>query len=110
MAKQLEFYKAEVNKLRVFLKAEGLKNSQSRYFEMNTKKSLKVNLNGKIILEYPTIFVVLNHSADGFDLVPSDGKCSLILEFRFSLHLICRRNRRERAEELQKDSPRRGIQ
>ena len=74
-SKQLEFYKAEgATRLRVFLKAEGMKNSKNRYHEMNTKKSLKANLVGKVIIEYPTIYIVINHSADGFDLVPSDGK------------------------------------
>lgn len=74
-SKQLEFYKAEgANKLRVFLKAEGLKNSQNRYHEMNPRKSLRSNLRGKVIIEYPTLFVVINHSADGFNLVPSDGE------------------------------------
>jgi hypothetical protein len=74
-AKQLEFYKSEgVGKLRVLLKAEGLKNCSNRYHEMNLKKSLKANLSAKIIIEYPTLVVVLNHSAGEFETVPSDGE------------------------------------
>lgn len=80
-AKQLDFYKAEgVNKLRVFLKAEGLQNCGNRYYEMNLRKSLKANLSGKIIIEYPTLHIVslcynhYNHSADDYDVIPSDGR------------------------------------
>jgi hypothetical protein len=73
--KQLEYYTAEgANKLRVFLKAEGLKSCKNRYHEMNSRKSLKTNLGGKVIIEFPTLVVVMNHSADGFDLVQSDGE------------------------------------
>lgn len=74
-SKQLEFYRAEgVHNLRVLLKAEGLQNSQNRYYEMNLKKSLKSNLSGKVVIEFPTLFVLLNHSADAFELVASDGE------------------------------------
>lgn len=74
-SKQLDFYKSEgVHKLRVLLKAEGLKNSSNRFYEMNLRKSLKANLIGKIVIEYPTLHVVLNHSADDFDVIASDGK------------------------------------
>ena len=79
--KQLEFYRAEgVNKLRVLLKAEGLKNSKNRYHELNLKKSLKANLSGKVVIEYPTLFVVMNHSVDGFELVQSDGEIKKMLK------------------------------
>ena len=75
LTKQLDFYKSEgIQKLRVFLKAEGLKKSSDRFYEMNLKKSLKANLRGKLIIEYPTLHIVLNHSADSYDLIPSDGK------------------------------------
>lgn len=81
-SKQLDFYKSEgVHKLRVLLKAEGLKNSSNRYYEMNLKKSLKANLVGKVIIEFPTLHVVMNHSADDFDVIPSDGEFSLSIQF-----------------------------
>lgn len=80
--RQLDFYRAEgVSKLRVLLKAEGLKNCNSRFYEMNPKKSLNANLKGKIIIEYPTVHVLMEHSAENFDIIPSDGKCSPLHEF-----------------------------
>lgn len=75
LAKQLEFYRAEgANKLRCLLKAEGLKRCKQRYFEMDSEKSLKANLMGKVIIEFPSIHVVMRHSADCFEVVDSDGK------------------------------------
>lgn len=73
--KQLDFYRAEgANNLRVLLKAEGLKKCSSRFHEMDIQKSLKSNLSRKTIIEFPTIMVVINHSADDFDVISSDGK------------------------------------
>ena len=76
--KQLEFYKSEgTQKLRVLLKAEGLKKSSSRFFNVSLKKSLKSLLSGKVIIEYPTLFVIMNHSADAFDVIMSDGEFNM---------------------------------
>lgn len=73
--KQLEFYKAQgMSKLKVLLKAEGLKRNQNRYFDLNIKKSLKSNLSGKVVIEYPSISVVMDHCTDGYELIMSDGK------------------------------------
>lgn len=73
--KKLEFYKSEgTSKLRVLLKAEGLKKSGNRFFEVSPKKSLKSCLTGKVIIEYPTFYIAMNHSADAFDVIQSDGR------------------------------------
>lgn len=82
--KQLDFYRAEgVNKLRVLMKSEGLKNSNNRYHELNLKKSLKSNLKRKVVIEYPTLLVVLEHSAGDFEVVPSDGELNYFENFSF---------------------------
>lgn len=73
--KQMEFYKAHgLSKLRVLLKAEGLKRNQNRYYDLNAKKSLKSCLRGKVVIEYPSISVLMDHCIDGYDLIMSDGK------------------------------------
>lgn len=73
--KQLEFYKAAgASKLSVLLKAEGLKKSSTRFYEMNQKKSLRANLKGKIIIEFPTLHIIMNHTIDDFDVIASDGE------------------------------------
>ena len=73
--KKLEFYKAQgMSRLKVLLKAEGLKRNQNRYFDLDVKKSLKSNLSGKVVIEYPSISVVMDHCIDGYELIMSDGE------------------------------------
>lgn len=86
--KQLEFYKAAgVSKLTVLLKAEGLKKSSTRFYAMNQKKSLKANLKGKIIIEFPTLLIILNHTIDDFDVIASDGETCNFYPFAHDLTL-----------------------
>lgn len=73
--KQLDFYRAQgTSKLRVLLKAEGVKKSHIRHYELDISKSLKACLTNKVIIEYPTLYVVINHHMDEFELIDSDGK------------------------------------
>lgn len=74
LSKMLEFYRAEgVDNLRCLLKAEGLKRSNKRFYKLELEDSLNSNLNGKVIIEFPTIYVLLKHSADDFEIVDTDG-------------------------------------
>jgi hypothetical protein len=85
----LEFYKSEgIGKLRVMLKAEGLKNNKNRFYELNLKRSLKANLRGKVVIEFPTLHVVMSHSADEFDVIESDDETieSELRNFKKTLH------------------------
>jgi hypothetical protein len=72
--KQLEFYRAQESKVRLLLKAEGLKKNQNRFYQMNPSKSLKSNLVKKVIIEYPTIFVTMDFCSNDFEIISSDGK------------------------------------
>jgi hypothetical protein len=81
--KQLDFYRAEgVSKLRVLLKAEGVKKSHNRHFELDTEKSLKECLVNKVVIEYPTLYVVISHSIDDFEIIDSDGKIYKTKKFK----------------------------
>lgn len=87
--KQLEFYKAKgMSKLKVLLKAEGLKRNQNRYFDLNINKSFKSNLSGKVVIEYPSISVIMDHCTDGYELIMSDGKKTLLIGLYLNLKLI----------------------
>lgn len=82
--KQLVFYKAHgMSKLKVLLKAEGSKRNKNRFFDLNIKKSLKSNLSGKVVIEYPSISVVMDHCIDGYELIMSDGKKMILIEFSY---------------------------
>lgn len=72
--KQLDFYRAQgMSKIRVLLKAEGVKKSHSRHYELDLEKTLKECLANKVVIEYPTIYVVMNHLMDDFEVIDSDG-------------------------------------
>ena len=87
--KQLEFYKAQgKSKLKVLLKAEGLKRNQNRYFDLNINKSLKSNLSGKVVIEYPSISVLMDHCTDGYELIMSDGKKTMLIRLHLNLKLM----------------------
>ncbi|CRK86526.1 CLUMA_CG000262, isoform A [Clunio marinus] len=88
-SKELEFYKAEgTSKLKVLLKAEGLKRMDlgDRFFELNSKRTLKSNLGGRIIIEYPTIFVVLSHSVQDFAIMTNESLQDEMKNFKRILH------------------------
>lgn len=70
---KLQYYQSRgMNRLRVLLKAEGVKRSKNRFFELKPKKSLKENLRGKTIVEYPVLYVIFKEMSDGFDVIESD--------------------------------------
>lgn len=69
----LEYYQSRgVNGLKILLKAEGVKKSQKRFYELDLKKSLKENLSDRTIVEFPIIFIVFNELADSYDVIDSD--------------------------------------
>lgn len=69
----LEYYQSRgVNGLKVLLQAEGVKKSYKRFYELDLKKSLKDNLFGKTIVEFPVIFIAFNEMADDYDVIDSD--------------------------------------
>lgn len=77
--KSLEYYQARgVSKVRLLLKAEGIKNSKTRFFDLDIEKTLNENLAGKTIVEYPIIYVAYDDIAsDEFDIIDS-GKSMFV--------------------------------
>ncbi|XP_039765668.1 box C/D snoRNA protein 1 [Pararge aegeria] len=73
-SKDLVYYKsAGFSGVKVLLKAEKLKGSAKKFFELDTTESLAENLSGKCIVEFPIIFVVLKDHAYNFDIItPED--------------------------------------
>ena len=72
MKTRLEYYQSRgVNNLRILLKSEGVVRCKNRFFELDHKETLKNNLKGKTIVEYPVIFIVFEDSIKGFDLIDS---------------------------------------
>ncbi len=58
---KLIYYQSRgIGGLTFLLKAEGVKKCKNRFFELDVQKSLKENLKGKTLVEYPAIYVVFS--------------------------------------------------
>lgn len=67
---ELEFYySAGHSGVTLLLKADKIPN---KFYELEMDASLRENLRKKVIIEYPTIYVVLKHIKDEFDIQESD--------------------------------------
>lgn len=75
--KNLVYYQSRgIGGLTFILKAEGVKKCKNRFFELDVQKSLKENLKGKTLVEYPAIYVVFSDVVrELFDVI-DDGKYS----------------------------------
>lgn len=70
----LASYRTEgLENVALLLKAEGVRKSKNRFYEMDPSKTLKENLKGKIIIEYPVIFAVYKSQMKDYDII-NDGK------------------------------------
>ncbi|PNF27455.1 hypothetical protein B7P43_G12951 [Cryptotermes secundus] len=68
---KLQYYQsAGPSGILLLLKAE--KRSGMRFHQLDSSLSLKDNLKDKTIIEFPTIYVVLKHHKDAFDILGSD--------------------------------------
>ncbi|XP_023306189.2 box C/D snoRNA protein 1 [Lucilia cuprina] len=71
--RKLEYYQSKgVQKLKVLLKAEGIKRCKDRFYLLDVNKTLKANLSGKTLVEYPWIYVSYEEDCNGFDVIDSD--------------------------------------
>lgn len=57
----------------LLLKAEAIRKSQNRFYIMDMTKTLKENLRGKTIVEYPVIHVIFKSQIQNYDII-NDGK------------------------------------
>lgn len=71
--KSLAYYQSQgISGVRVLLKAEGIRNSKHRFFDLDLEKTLNENLAGKTIVEFPIIYIIYNDiAADEFDVIDS---------------------------------------
>lgn len=62
---RLKKYSSCNQRYHVLMKAEGRPASSVRYYKFDLDKTLKDNLHGKCVIEYPTLYVILSdHSGD----------------------------------------------
>lgn len=72
MRKSLTFYRSRgLAQMRVLLKAEGIKRSRTRFWELDVGRTLAENLSGKTIVEFPVIYVMYDDVVKEFDVIDS---------------------------------------
>ncbi|XP_011302402.1 box C/D snoRNA protein 1 [Fopius arisanus] len=75
LADKLQFYRSSgLSGIKALLKAEKVKKSDSRFYELDITDSLKENLANKTIIEFPTIYITLKDHADMFEIIDSDAE------------------------------------
>lgn len=73
LQEKLQFYQSsDISGVRLFLKAE--EKSGRKFFELDPTESIKDNLRHKVIIEYPTIHVVLKQHSDCYEVIDSDNE------------------------------------
>ncbi|XP_059051383.1 box C/D snoRNA protein 1 [Achroia grisella] len=73
-SKALTYYKSVgFSGVKVLLKAEKVRGSSKKFFELDPTETLADNLSGKCIVEFPIVFVVLKDHAYNLDIIaPED--------------------------------------
>ncbi|CAK1599272.1 unnamed protein product [Parnassius mnemosyne] len=73
-SKTLLFYRSVgFSGVKILLKAEKIRGSANKFFELDPTETLGENLSGKCIVEFPIIFIVLKDHAYNFEIItPED--------------------------------------
>ncbi|KAI4483138.1 hypothetical protein M0804_008193 [Polistes exclamans] len=72
---KLQFYQAAgFSGLKVLLKTEKIVKSSNRYHELDVSLTLKENLENKTVVEFPTLYVILKHHIDMYEIVDTDDE------------------------------------
>lgn len=72
---KLQFYQsAGLNGVKVYLKAEEKKGN--RYYEIDINFTIKDTLFRRIIIEYPTFYVVLKNHSQLYEVIDSGKYCN----------------------------------
>ncbi|XP_054007395.1 box C/D snoRNA protein 1 [Hylaeus anthracinus] len=72
---RLQFYQAAgLSGIKVLLKAEKIRRSESRFYELDITLTLKENLENKTIIEFPTIYVIPKDHSDMYEIIDTDNE------------------------------------
>lgn len=75
LQERLQYYRAaELTGIKVLLKAERVKKSVSRFYELDLTMTLRENFSHKTIIEFPTLYVILKDHSDMYEIVDSGKK------------------------------------
>lgn len=99
--KALEFYRSRgLASMRVLLKAEGIKRSRTRFWELDVQRSLRANLADKTIVEFPVVYVVYDDVVKEFDVIDSGEWIAVhYINFNSNFTQQQKKNTRQNAEQ-----------
>ncbi|XP_060058258.1 box C/D snoRNA protein 1 isoform X2 [Erinaceus europaeus] len=66
---RLKVYIRSQTRVQIFMKVESMQQNLERYYELDPYKSLLDSLKNKVIIEYPTLHVVLKEFSSGFTVL-----------------------------------------
>ncbi|XP_043254229.1 box C/D snoRNA protein 1 [Colletes gigas] len=93
---RLQFYQAaSLSGIKVLLKAEKIKKSESKFYELDITLTLKENLENKTIIEFPTIYIVLKDHLDMYEVVDTDNEDMEESESKFNNGNVLNKRRRK---------------
>ncbi|XP_020290607.1 box C/D snoRNA protein 1 [Pseudomyrmex gracilis] len=73
LAEKLQFYRAAgLSVIKVLLKAEKVKNAKLKFYELDLELTLRENLEDKIIVEFPTLHVIMKDHVNMYEIIDSD--------------------------------------
>ncbi|EFN81051.1 box C/D snoRNA protein 1 [Harpegnathos saltator] len=103
LSDKLQFYKsAGLNNIKVLLKAEKVKNSSCRFHDLDLTLSLRENLRNKTIIEFPTLYVVIKHHSDMYEIIDTDEETS---DIEYKSHTARRKNIDKSTEKEKESKP-----
>lgn len=103
LSDKLQFYRATgLTGIKVLLKAEKVKKSSSRFYNIDPTLTLQKNLENKTIIEFPTLYVIMKDHSDMYDILETDEELSDTEDGRRSAKRK-RFNNRPDAEKKQED-------
>ncbi|XP_072764854.1 box C/D snoRNA protein 1 [Anoplolepis gracilipes] len=77
LAGKLQFYRAAgLTSIKVLLKAEKVKKPSSKFYELDLTLTLKENFENKIIVEFPTLYVIMKDHSDMYEIIDTEEETS----------------------------------
>lgn len=92
---RLQFYQAAgLSGIKVLLKAEKVVKSDLKFYELDIRLSLKENLENKTIIEFPTIYIILNDHSHMYEIIDTDDEDTNASKYKANNHNASRRRKR----------------
>ncbi|XP_033301048.1 box C/D snoRNA protein 1 [Bombus bifarius] len=91
---RLQFYQAAgLSGIKILLKAEKVVKSDLKFYELDVRLSLKENLENKTIIEFPTLYIILNDHSHMYEIIDTDDEDANASKYKYN-HNASRKRKR----------------